>query len=56
LHHFALCGEVACVELLIESGVDVLTLGENGITPLTCFLVRYEDDDITYQKVYQVLI
>ena len=56
LHHFALKGDRACLELLINSGADVLAIGDNGITPLTCALVRYGDDEIKYEEVCRVLI
>jgi ankyrin repeat protein len=56
LHHFALGGNVTCVELLIGCGADVLATGENGVTPLTCSLVRYGDDEIKHEKTCQVLI
>jgi len=56
LHHSALNGNRAGLELLINSGADVLTIGNNGITPLTCALVRYGDDETKYEEVCRVLI
>ncbi|MCJ1478906.1 hypothetical protein MMC13_007590 [Lambiella insularis] len=56
LHHSALKGDRAGLELLINSGADVSAIGDNGITPLTCALVRYGDDEVKYEEVCRVLI
>jgi ankyrin repeat protein len=56
LHHSALNGDIAGMKLLINSGADVSALGDNGVTPLTCALVRYGDDEIKYEEVCRILI
>jgi ankyrin repeat protein len=56
LHHSALNGDIASMALLINSGADVSASGNNGVTPLTCALVRYGDDEIRYEEVCRILI
>lgn len=56
LHHAALNGDRAGLELLINNGADISMIGDNGVTPLTCALVRYADDEVYYEEVCRILI
>jgi len=56
LHYYALQGNLSGVELLINSGADVLVRAEAGVTALTCSLVRYKDNEIIHEKICRVLI
>lgn len=56
LHHYALSGNLPCVQLFLENGADPLAIGTHGATPLTCALVRYLDDAEKYEAVCKVLI
>ncbi|RFU34195.1 hypothetical protein B7463_g2173, partial [Scytalidium lignicola] len=56
LHHFVLCGNLPCIKLLLSSGASILATTASGVTPLTCSLVRYKDDEINYEKICEILI